>query len=224
MERAWMQPLAELGAGTVTALVPDTLVDLLGRGLALRYAGRPVETTVQGAPLRAVVDGVRIRRDRAHLRASVRLSRLDWDDRRIDSLTVTAHGLRIVPGLSTRISAARLDVQGVAPITVVLDWFNSLDTPWRLSRGDDIRADHRRLNVSAVVDGAVVDDVAYVELLRLRCYGLLVPVVAARRVPLPPLPAGIRKVYAARLGDDVRFGFEIADVDGVLPFGDRPRR
>ncbi len=97
----WVEPLADLAAGTTTALVPDVIVTALALGLTHRYVGRTVATDVHGVPVRATVRSVQVRRRRAHLQSRVELAAVDWGGRRVDEVTVVAHGVRVVPGLRT---------------------------------------------------------------------------------------------------------------------------
>ncbi|MGX7730935.1 hypothetical protein ACWPOB_16920 [Rhodococcus sp. 2H158] len=212
----WVEPLADLAAGTTTALVPDVIVTALALGLTHRYVGRTVATDVHGVPVRATVRSVQVRRRRAHLQSRVELAAVDWGGRRVDEVTVVAHGVRVVPGIRTRFSAHRLDVQGTSGVGTVLDWLNSLRHDWVfvLDRDGSIRATHRRRRLTALVDITVTDGVARIELGDARCYGVPVPgrLLPPRDVALPPLPGGAGSVCAAREGHLVRFAMQVPAV------------
>lgn len=213
---AWMDPVADLGAGTVTALVPDVLMTLLSEGILSRFGGRAIEATVLGHELHATLRVLKARRMGAHFRTNLVLSDLRWDTHPIETVTVIAHGVRLIPGVPTRVRASRVDVVGTVTLAALLDWLDTRQLEWTLAAEPDgrIRATHRRRRITAWVDAAVREGALTIDVHRARWAGIPVPrrMLGTTTVPLAELPHGARLVYATREGDAVRFRAEVPAV------------
>lgn len=210
---SWVDPVATLGAGTMTALVPDTVMTALSLGIARRFVGREIAVTLQGVPVTARLGSLRVRRQGAHFQSLVRLTGIDWDGHQLEEVTAVANGVRLVPGVPTRVTTARIDLEGRVAVSALLAGINSRGLDWTLQAEDSglIRAEHRHRRLIAVVDASVADDVLLIEVIRARWRGVPVPrrYLPAPAIPLPPLPNEARNVRATRDGHVVRFTLEI---------------
>src|SRR5690606_21979241 len=157
---AWVDPVLDMGSGTVTALLPDTLLTLLSAGILSRFGGRDITVTVIGHELRATLRVLRVRRSGAHFQARSVLSGLDWDGRRFESVTVVAHGVRLIPGVPTKVRVTGIDLTGTLTVAELVRWLDGADLPWRVRRRRDgtLLAVHRTRGLAALVDGEITDD------------------------------------------------------------------
>jgi hypothetical protein len=219
-ERSWtslasdlLDPMATLGVGTATALLPDTLVTALSTGIARRYVGRRITVSPRGVPATALLDSLRIRRRGAHLQSRVRLREVEWAGPPVAELTAVANGVRLVPGAPSRIHTALIDVRGRIAVPALLDWINGRGHDWvvRDEGSGLLHAEHRNRPLRAVVDAVLIDDAVRIGVVEARWRGLPVPrrYLRDQAVPLPALPYGIRGVSAARDGDTVHFALEV---------------
>ncbi|MFC7448424.1 hypothetical protein [Rhodococcus daqingensis] len=210
---SWVDPVATLGAGTMTALVPDSVMSALSLGIARRFVGREIAVTLQGVPVTARLSSFRVRRRGAHFESRARLTGIDWGGHALAEVTAVATGVRLVPGAPTRVSTGRIDLEGRVPMSSLLAQVNSRDIEWTLHAEESglVRAEHRHRRLTAVVDASVADDVLRVEVIRARWRGLPVPrrYLPAPVIPLPPLPNDARNVRATRDGHIVHFTLEI---------------
>ncbi|AQA24549.1 hypothetical protein BTZ20_0030 [Rhodococcus sp. MTM3W5.2] len=211
---SWVDPVATLGAGTMTALVPDSVMTALSLGIARRYVGREVTVTLQGVPVTARLGSFRVRRQGAHFESRARLTGIDWGGHALEEVTAVANGVRLVPGAPTRVRTAQIDVAGRVALSTLLAQVNLQDgLDWTLFAEESglIRAEHRHRRLTAVVDASIADDVLRIEVIRARWRGLPVPgrYLPAPVIPLPPLPNDARNVRATRDGHVVRFTLEI---------------
>src|SRR5690606_30265492 len=76
---AWVDPVADLGAGTVTALMPDVLLTVLSEGILSRFGGQEVTATLLGHDLTATLEVLKVRRRGAHFQTKTVLTDLHWD-------------------------------------------------------------------------------------------------------------------------------------------------
>ncbi|MFD4181313.1 hypothetical protein [Rhodococcus sp. NPDC058514] len=210
---SWVDPVATLGAGTMTALVPDPVMTALSLGIARRYVGREVAVTLQGVPVTAQLGSLRVRRQGAHFESRARLTGIVWGGHELEEVTAVANGVRLVPGVPTRVHTARIDLEGRVALSALVTEVNGRDLDWTLQAEESglIRAAHRHRRLTAVVDASIVEDVLRIEVIRARWRGLPVPrrYLPAPVIPLPPLPNGARNVHATREGHVVRFTLEI---------------
>ncbi|MFE3360509.1 hypothetical protein ACFXOQ_35730, partial [Streptomyces californicus] len=100
---SWADPVADLGSGTVTALMPDVLMTVLSEGIFSRFGGREVSATLLGHDLTATLDTFKVRR---------RGALIDWvDEQNLDwKLRLDEQG-RIVATHRTRKMSAVVDAQ-----------------------------------------------------------------------------------------------------------------
>lgn len=215
---AWVEPMADLGAGTVTALLPDSLLTVLSEGILSRFGGQEVDATLLGHRLTGTLDVLKVRRRGAHFQTKAVLRELRWDERSIDEVTVISHEVRLVPGMPTRVRANRVDIEGAVGLETVVDWLASRQREWELTVTGSglIRAVHRRKHITAELDASVTDDLLHLQVRRATWAGLPVP----RRwrtmnpIPMGELPRGMRVRRADRDGALVRFRIELAPVNG----------
>ncbi|NUP25454.1 MAG: hypothetical protein HOQ44_01965 [Nocardia sp.] len=215
---AWVEPMADLGAGTVTALLPDTLLTVLSEGILSRFGGREISATLLGHRLTGTLDVLKVRRRGAHFQTKAVLRELRWDERPIDEVTVIAHEVRLVPGVPTRVRTNQVDIEGTVGLETVVAWLASRQREWELTVTGSglIRAVHRRKRITAELDTSVTDDVLHLAVRRATWAGLPVP----RRwrtmnpIPMGELPRGARVRWAVRDGALVRFRIELAPISG----------
>ncbi|NUS93033.1 MAG: hypothetical protein HOQ36_11585 [Nocardia sp.] len=215
---AWVEPMADLGAGTVTALLPDTLLTVLSEGILSRFGGREISATLLGHRLTGTLDVLKVRRRGAHFQTKAVLRELRWDERPIDEVTVIAHEVRLVPGVPTRVRTNQVDIEGTVGLETVVAWLASRQREWELTVTGSglIRAVHRRKRITAELDTSVTDDVLHLSVRRATWAGLPVP----RRwrtmnpIPMGELPRGARVRWAVRDGALVRFRIELAPISG----------
>ena len=213
---AWVDPVLDMGSGTVTALLPDTLLTLLSEGILSRFGGRDITVTVIGHELRATLRVLRVRRSGAHFQARSVLSGLDWDGRRFESVTVVAHGVRLIPGVPTKVRVTGIDLTGTLTVAELVRWLDGADLPWRVRRRRDgtLLAVHRTRGLAALVDGEITDDRLLLRVDRAWWNGIRLP---RRLTPRPPgvllgeLPPGLRIERATREGELVRFRLRLAE-------------
>ncbi|WP_280400508.1 hypothetical protein [Nocardia carnea] len=215
---AWMEPVADLGAGTVTALLPDTLLTVLSEGILSRFGGHRISVTLLDHQLTGTLDLLKVRRRGAHFQTKAVLRDLDWDGLAVAEVTVIAHEVRLVPGVPTRVRAQRIDIDGTVTVRALLGRLADRQRDWDLSITDSglVRAVHRRRRVSAELDAAITDDVLTLDVRRATWFGMPVP----RRwrttspITIPDLPRGARVRRAVRDGERVRFRIEVSPVSG----------
>ncbi|WP_058857003.1 hypothetical protein [Nocardia jinanensis] len=215
---AWVEPVADLGAGTVTALLPDTLLTVLSEGILSRFGGQEISATLLGHRLTGTLDVLKVRRRGAHFQTKAALRELRWDERPVEEVTVISHEVRLVPGMPTRVRAGRVDIEGTVGLDAVVDWLANRQHEWELSVTELglVRAVHRRKRITAELDASVTDDVLKLQVRRATWSGLPVP----RRwrtlspIPMGELPRGARVRWAVRDGAQVRFRIELAPVSG----------
>ncbi|GAA5106536.1 hypothetical protein [Nocardia iowensis] len=215
---SWVDPVADLGAGTVTALMPDALMTVLSEGILSRFGGQEVSATLLGHDLHATLQVLKVRRRGAHFQTKTVLSRLRWDDHPIEAVTVIAHGVRLIPGVPTKVRTARLDLDGTVTTAALVGWINTQPLDWQLEVDDSglIRAKHRRRRLTALVDASVTDNRVTVDLHRATWFGLRVPrrMIGTPALLLEQLPNQARIVHATRDGDLVRFRIELPEITG----------
>lgn len=215
---AWVDPVATLGAGTVTALLPDVVLTALLDGVAGRFGGRSMEVTLGGTPVRAVLDSMKVRRTGASFRAEAQLSQLDWHGLQIEKLTAVATGVRLIPNVPARLEARQVDLEGDVRMSELTEWLNGRGLEWTLEAADDglIHARHRKRNLTALVDASVRNDEVWIVVHDARWHGLPIPRVALpqHRIALGPMPNGVRIVKAVREGGVARFTLDVPAVSG----------
>ncbi|MEU5761638.1 MULTISPECIES: hypothetical protein [Nocardia] len=218
LSTAWMDPVADLGAGTVTALLPDVLMTMLSEGILSRFGGQEVSATLLGHDLHATLQVLKVRRRGAHFQTKTVLSRLSWDDHPIESVTVIAHGVRLIPGVPTKVRTARLDLVGTVTTAALVGWLNTQPLDWDLDvhRSGLIRARHRRRLVTALVDASVADNRLRIEIRRVTWFGVPIPrrMIDVPVLPLEHLPKDARIARAEREDDLIRFRVELPEISG----------
>jgi hypothetical protein len=216
----WADPVATLGAGAATALLPDVLVSVLSEGVARRFGGQRIDVMLRGQPVSGQLDSLRVKRTGASFRAHTDLTDVDWNGYGFNSLTVTAHGVRLIPSLATRFETEQVDLEGELPLTELIAWLNGHGLQWTLGVDDSglIRAVHTRRRLVALVDAAVLDDLLRIEVKRATWMGIAIPsaLLTARTMRLPALPNDGRIVHASRVGDTVRFAIDLASMSGTV--------
>ncbi|MCP2291395.1 hypothetical protein [Nocardia amikacinitolerans] len=215
---SWVDPVVDLGSGTVTALMPDVLMTVLSEGILSRFGGQEVHATLLGHEVNATLQVLKVRRRGAHFQTKTVLSRLSWDEHPIEAVTVIAHGVRLIPGVPTKLRAAQLDLEGTVTAAALVGWLNTQPLDWRLSVHETglIRAEHRRRRLTALVDAAVENNLLTIEIHRANWLGLRIPrrMITAPAILLENLPRHARIVRAARDGDLVRFRVDLPETTG----------
>lgn len=214
----WIDPVADLGSGTVTALLPDALMTLLSDGILSRFGGREVTATLLGHDLTAVLQTLQVRRRGAHFQTRTVLTELRWNRHPIEKLTVVAHGVRLIPGVPTKVRTAGLDMIGTVTTAALVEWLNQKGLDWHLEAHPSglISARHRRRKFHALVDAFVEDNRISIDVHRAGWAGMRVPRrwVSVAPVHLAGLPSELRIVHAVRRGDRVDFRIELPAVTG----------
>ena len=211
---AWTDPVAALGAGTVTALMPDVLPTVLTEGVLRRFGGRRIDVSLRARPLRAELSAMQVRRQGAAFDASIDMCDVDFDGRRFDRLTVTATGVRLIPNLATRVTTDRITLTGSMPIADLVEWLHAGEfLDWDLTTAADglVHAQHRRTRLHAVVDPVVRRHRLRLHVHSARWLGVNVPVgmMPVLSFILPDLPDGSRIIRAVRRDQSVYF-----EIDG----------
>jgi hypothetical protein len=215
---AWLDPVADLGAGAVTALLPDVLMTLLSEGILSRFGGRVISATLLGSDMTATLESLEARRRGAHFETRAVLHGLRWNGHPIERITVVAHGVRLIPGVPTKLRSTRLDITGTITTTALIGWLNTWRLDWQLGVAADglITARHRRLRIQALVDASVTDNLLTVRVRQASWMGVRIPrrAFAVTPIPLTDLPKQIAVRSAERDGDLVRFHVDVPDVAG----------
>ncbi|MBF6135814.1 hypothetical protein IU501_22745 [Nocardia otitidiscaviarum] len=215
---AWLDPVADFGAGTVTALMPDVLMTLLSEGILSQFGGQEVSATVLGHDLRATLHTLKVRRRGAHFQSKTVLTDLYWNEQPIKELTVIAHGVRLIPGVPTKIRSAQLDLRGTIHIEALVQWINSWQPDWLLRTAPDgmILARHRKRRLRALATAEIKDNILTITLHRANWWGIRMPRRAVRLQPIPltDLPNHARITRAERIGDDVLFEADLPGLTG----------
>ncbi|MFI9507512.1 hypothetical protein [Nocardia sp. NPDC052566] len=215
---AWVDPVADLGAGAVTALMPDVLMTVLSEGILSRFGGQEVSATLLGHDLHATLQVLKVRRRGAHFQTKTVLSLLRWDHHPIEALTVIAHGVRMIPGVPTKVRTSQLDMDGTVTTAALAGWLNTQQPDWTLSVHHTglIEARHRRRKLTALVDGSITDNRLTIDIRRANWLGIRMPrrLITVPSARLTNLPNDARVVSAARDGDLVRFRIELPEIVG----------
>ncbi|MGQ4597866.1 hypothetical protein [Nocardia sp. R6R-6] len=218
LSTAWLDPVADLGSGTVTALLPDVLMTMLSEGILSRFGGQEVSATLLGHDLRATLQVLKVRRRGAHFQAESVLSGLRWDDHSIETVTIIAHGVRLIPGVPTKVRAGRLDLEGTVTIATLVGWLNAQPSHWRLDLHETglIRARHRRRAVTALVEASVTDHRLGIAVRKASWFGVPIPrrLVGVPAVPLQRLPHDACIAWTVREGELIRFRIELPEITG----------
>ncbi|MBF6144006.1 MULTISPECIES: hypothetical protein [Nocardia] len=220
---AWLDPVADLGAGTVTALMPDVLMTLLSEGILSRFGGREVTATLLGHDLTAILQTLKVRRRGAHFQTKTVLTELRWNGHPIEEMTVIAHGVRLIPGVPTKVRTAGLDVTGTVTTAALVEWLNEKRLDWRFEVHPSglISARHRTRKFQALVDAAISDNLVTIAVHQAAWSGVRVPRrwVTVAPVTLSDLPNDVRIVRADRQGDRVHFRLELPQITGSFDLG-----
>jgi hypothetical protein len=213
-----VDPVADLSAGAVTALMPDVLMTVLSEGILSRFGGQEVSATLLGHDLHATLQVLKVRRRGAHFQTKTVLSRMRWDDHPIESVTVIAHGVRLIPGVPTKLRTQQLDLDGTVTTETLVGWLNTQALDWELRVEDNglIKAKHRRRLITALVDAQVRDNLLTVEIHRANWLGIRMPrkLLTAPAIRLTGLSNDARIVHATREGDLIRFRIELPEITG----------
>lgn len=217
---SWVDPVATLGAGTVTALLPDVVLTVLTDGILSRFLGQQIDLTVHGHRVRGVLKLLAVRRTGAVFKGELELVDIDWDGYRIEELRSVAHGVRLIPGVPTRIDAEHIDVEGRVTVASLVEWLNSRGLDWELEALESglVRATNRDRRFVATCDASVRDDHVRIVVYGAKWFGVPVPgnVIPNRHVQLTPLPNDTRIVRAVRDGREIRFLLDMPAVSGAI--------
>ncbi|MEV0545069.1 hypothetical protein [Nocardia salmonicida] len=215
---SWADPVADLGSGTVTALMPDVLMTVLSEGILSRFGGQEISATLLEHDLTATLDSFKLRRRGAHFQSKTVLSNLVWDSHPFETVTVVAHGVRLIPGVPTKVRVQQLDIEGTIGIGAMAEWVDAQNLDWRVRLDDrgHIVATHRTRKMRAVVDGQVYDNLLTLDIRRASWYGIRLPkrVIPAPALLLDDLPNRASISYAHRRGDVVKFRLELPEITG----------
>lgn len=215
---AWLEPAADFGSGTVTALMPDVLMTLLSEGILSQFGGQEVSATLLGSDMRATLHTLKVRRRGAHFQAKTVLTGLLWNTHPIEELTVIAHGLRLIPGVPTKVRTSQLDLTGVITLAGLLEWINSWQPDWELEPAADglILARHRRRRIRALAAAEVTDNVLSITVHRAHWRKLRAPrrFTTLNPIPLTGLPSQARISRAELVGEHVFFRIDLPGITG----------
>ncbi|WP_153414772.1 hypothetical protein [Nocardia macrotermitis] len=215
---AWLDPFADFGAGAVTALLPDVLMTLLSEGILSRFGGQVISATLLGSDMTATLESLEARRRGAHFETRAVLRGLRWNRHPIEHMTVVGHGMRLIPGVPTKLRSTHLDITGTISTAALIGWLNTWQLDWRLGIGPDglITARHRRLRIRALVDASVTNDLLTVRVRQASWLGVRIPrrAFAVTPIPLSNLPKQISVRTAEREGELVRFHVDVPEIVG----------
>ncbi|MFC9893268.1 hypothetical protein ACFVMC_06220 [Nocardia sp. NPDC127579] len=213
-----VEAMADLGAGTVTALLPDVLMTMLSEGILSRFGGQEITATLLGHDLHATLQVLKVRRRGAHFQTKTVLSRMLWDSHTIESVTLIAHGVRLIPGVPTKLRAQRFDLNGTVTTTALVGWLNERGLEWELSVHESglIQARHRTRKLTVLADASVTDNLLSLTIDKASWWGMRLPrkLITAPAVLLDGLPNQARINSATREGDLVRFRVELPEMSG----------
>ncbi|MFH5231188.1 hypothetical protein [Antrihabitans spumae] len=217
---SWVDPVATLGAGTVTALLPDVVMTVLTDGILSRFLGREIDIKVHGLQMRGVLKRLVARRRGALFEGEIELVNVDWDGHLIEEVRGIATGVRVVPGVPTRLDAEQVELEGLVSVAAVVAWLNTRGLDWELEALDSglIKATNPVKKLVAVVDASVREDLVRLDIRSVRWFGFPVPsnVVPPRHIPLAHLPNEASIVRAVREDNHVRFLIHVPSVTGKL--------
>ncbi|MFE3956457.1 hypothetical protein ACFXPS_19960 [Nocardia sp. NPDC059091] len=215
---AWLEPAADFGAGTVTALMPDVLMTLLSEGILSQFGGQEVSATLLGHDLRATLHTLKVRRRGAHFQTKTVLTGLIWNTHPIEELTVIAHGVRLIPGVPTKLRTSQLDLTGVITLAALLEWINTWQPDWELQPADDglILARHRRRSIRALAAADITDNVLSITVHRAHWRKVRAPrrFTTLNPIPLSGLPSEARISRAEHVGEHVFFSADLPAISG----------
>ncbi|WP_067695456.1 hypothetical protein [Nocardia jejuensis] len=215
---AWIDPVTDFGVGTVTALMPDVLMTLLSEGILSRFGGQEVSATLLGHDVRATLHTLKVRRRGANFQTKTVLTGMYWNEHLVQEITVIAHGVRLIPGVPTRIRSSQLDATGIISVAALLDWINSWQSDWMVEPGPDglVLAKHRRRGIRALVDASITDNVLTITVHRAHWRKVRAPRSLTRLDPivLAELPNQARILRAERVGQDIHFAADLPGMSG----------
>ena len=196
------------------AAVNGVLLGRLAEGAARRLEGQVLELTVDGRPVTALLEQIRLNGRRAR----VVLREVDWDGLPVERLTAVASSVGVDPLPVPRIVLRDVELAGRSPQRELVAWLDERMPDWTLRVDDDghVEACRRdgngRLSVSGEPD--VADHRVSLRLRTLRMGRMRVR--APRRVPvsrtiaLPTLPLDMSIVEA-------RFRPPVVDFRATIP-------
>lgn len=215
---AWLDPVADFGAGTVTALMPDVLMTLLSEGILSQFGGQEVSATFLGHDLRATLHTLKVRRRGAHFQSKTVLTELFWNTHPIQELTVIAHGVRLIPGVPTKLRSQQLELSGVISVAALLDWINTWQPDWELEPAANglVLAKHRHRRIRALAEAEIVDNVLVVKVHSAHWRKVRAPkrMTMLKPIPLTQLPNQARISRAERKGDMIEFAADLPGLTG----------
>ncbi|WP_067826132.1 hypothetical protein [Nocardia inohanensis] len=213
---AWLDPVADFGVGTVTALMPDVLMTLLSEGILSQFGGQEVNATFLGHELRATLHTLKVRRRGAHFQSKTVLTELFWNEHPIQELTVIAHGVRLIPGVPTKLRSQQLDVSGVISVAALLKWINTWQPDWELEPAENglVLAKHRHRKFRALAEAEIVDNTLVIKVHSAHWRKVRAPrrLTMLKPIALTQLPNQARILRAQRKGDLIEFA---ADLPGL---------
>lgn len=215
---AWLDPVADLGAGTVTALLPDVLLTVLSEGVLSRFDGQEISATLLGHELTGTLSVLKVRRRGAHFQIDTTLTGLLWDEHPIEEITLIGHGVRLIPGVPTKVRATRVEITGTVTAVALVEWLGTRQGEWLLTTGEDglIHAVHRRRRIKALLDASITDHMLRLDVRRATWWGMPLPdrLRTVAPSPLPDLPRGALVRRAARDDERIRFAIEVPEISG----------
>ncbi|MFJ4655987.1 hypothetical protein ACIP5Y_32350 [Nocardia sp. NPDC088792] len=215
---AWLEPATDFGVGAVTALMPDVLMTLLSEGILSQFGGKEVSATLLGHEMRATLQTLKVRRRGAHFQTKTVLTGLRWNRHPVDEVTVIAHGVRLIPGVPTKVRAAQLDLTGAISVAALLEWINGWQTDWELepAEGGLVLARHRRRRIRALADAEISDNVLTIRVHRAHWRKVPAPRRMTKLDPilLSDLPNQARIARAERVGDKIHFTADLPAMTG----------
>ncbi|MEV6770861.1 hypothetical protein AB0N05_19785 [Nocardia sp. NPDC051030] len=215
---AWIDPVTDFGVGTVTALMPDVLMTLLSEGILSQFGGQEVKAAFYGHDLSATLHTLKVRRRGANFQTKTVLTDLYWNGHPVQELTVIAHGVRLIPGVPTKLRSAQLDLTGVISVAALLEWINSWQPDWKLEALDDglILAQHRRRRIRALASAEITDNLLAITVHQAHWRKVRAPRALTKLEPIPllDLPNQARILRAERIGDHIHFAADLPGLNG----------
>ena len=205
----WVNPTVAGGAREVAAANERALAELLD-GIVGRFEGQRVTLVLDGRPLRAVLDWIRVRRIDERYEARLELTEVEVNDWSLTSLSVAAASIRIEVIPTPRLTVSGIEITGRMALCRFILRLDQHVSQWHLAIDDGRITASRAPGRPVIVIHPVVRDgrlEAEVRAARWRGMQLTLPMWLriVRRLSLPALPYQLHVEHADLRRGDIEF-------------------